>query len=204
MRKSAYKAGKVIIKEGDNGSEAYIIVDGEVEVIKKALDGTEIVLAKLGENQMFGEICLIDETLPRSATVKCVTDVVVAIIPKSTFLDKFQATPVSVKSILKVLAKRLSDTNDMFIQLHSTLHDMVRVEVGKVMDDNESLKSEVKQKDEKIAELEVEIEQLKIAGPAKVAKKSTSQSQKLDKDRSMKLSLKDLDMMAKQHQEKND
>ena len=36
MRKSAYKAGKVIIKEGDTGSEAYIIVDGEVEVIKKA------------------------------------------------------------------------------------------------------------------------------------------------------------------------
>lgn len=204
MRKSAYKAGKVIIKEGDTGSEAYIIVDGEVEVIKKALDGTEIVLAKLGENQMFGEICLIDETLPRSATVKCVTDVVVAIIPKSTFLDKFQATPVSVKSILKVLAKRLSDTNDMFIQLHSTLRDMVRVEVGKVMEDNESLLKEVKQKDEKIAELEVEIEQLKIAGPAKIAKKSTSQSQKLDKDRSMKLSLKDLDMMAKQHQEKND
>jgi len=204
MRKSAYKAGKVIIKEGDTGSEAYIIVDGEVEVIKKALDGTEIVLAKLGENQMFGEICLIDETLPRSATVKCVTDVVVAIIPKTTFIDKFQATPVSVKSILKVLAKRLSDTNDMFIQLHSTLHDMVRVEVGKVMDDNDSLLKEVKQKDEKIAELEVEIEQLKIAGPAKIAKKSTSQSQKLDKDRSMKLSLKDLDMMAKQHQEKND
>lgn len=204
MRKSAYKAGKVIIKEGDSGSEAYIIVDGEVEIIKKAVDGSEIVLSKLGENQMFGEICLIDETLRRSATVRCVTDVVVAIIPKSTFVDKFQATPVSVKSILKVLAKRLSDTNEMFIQLHSSIHEMVRVEVGKVMDHNVTLLAESKQKDEIIAQLKAEIETLKVAGPPKSAKKSTSQSQKLDKDRSMKLSLKDMDMIAKQQQEKKD
>ncbi|MGD9580447.1 MAG: cyclic nucleotide-binding domain-containing protein [Vampirovibrionia bacterium] len=203
MRKSAYKAGKTIIKEGDGGSEAYIIVDGEVEVIKKTPDGSEIVLAKLGENQMFGEICLIDDTLLRSASVRCITDVVVAIIPKSTFVDKFQATPVSVKSILKVLAKRLSDTNDMFIQLYSTLHEMVRAEVGKIMDENIAIKADLAKKDELIAELEAEIEKLKVAGPPKSAKKSTSQSQKLDKDRSMKLSLKDLDNMAKQAQQDN-
>lgn len=204
MRKSAFKAGKVIIKEADKGSEAYIIVDGEVEVTRKAKDGSEIVLTRLGTNQMFGEICLIDDTLCRSATVRAVTDVVIAIITKESFLEKLQSTPVSVKSILKVMAKRLSETNDMFIDLHSQIQDLVRIKVGDIMLLNDSLKAQMKEKDELIAELEEEIEKLKVSCPQRTLKPASAQGQKLDKDRSMKLSLKDLDSIAKQQQEKNE
>jgi CRP-like cAMP-binding protein len=202
MRKSAYKAGKVIIKEGDRGTEAYIIVDGQVEITRRAPDGSEIVLAKLGDNQMFGEISMIDDSLPRSATVRAVTDVVIAIIPQKSFQEKLQNTPVAVKSILKVLAKRLAETNDMFVDLHGKIQYMVRQQVGQVIDANKTLSEELKAKEEQIEALEAEIEQLKVAGPAKPAKqKNESQGQKLEKDRSMKLSLKDLDKMMQKKKE---
>jgi CRP-like cAMP-binding protein len=202
MRKSAYKAGRVIIKEGERGSEAYIIVDGQVEVTRKAPDGSEIVLARLGDNQMFGEVSMIDDTLPRSANVRAVTDVVVAIINQESFHEKLQSTPVAVRSILKVMAKRLYDTNDMLIDLHGKIQMIVSEKVGHIMEHNKALKAELGEKEELIEQLEAEIETLKISGPPK--QKQQSQSQKLEKDRSMKLSLKDLDEMAKKHQEKND
>lgn len=198
MRKTAYKAGKTIIKEGEKGSEAYIIVDGHVEVTRKTHDGSEIVLAKLGDNQMFGEICMIDDTLRRSATVRALTDVVVAVIPQESFLEKFQNTPGAVRSILKVLAKRLADTNDMFIDLHSKIQFMVIEQVGNVIQTNKQLLEELKLKNERITELEEEIEQLKITGPPR---KAIAQGQKMEKDRSMKISLKELDNIAKQQQD---
>ena len=202
MRKTAYKAGKTIFKEGERGCNAYIIVDGEIEISRQAKDGSVIVLGKLSENQMFGEVSLIDETIPRTVTVKAITDVVVAVVPKESLAEKLMSTPAPVKSILKVTAKRISESYDMLIDLHSRISEMVRMKVGEVMEKNEELENKVQFQEEKIEELKQEIEQLKVAGPAR-KEKAAAQSQKLDKDRSMKLSLKDLDKMAQQQKQKN-
>ena len=56
------KAGDVILKEGEESTDAYIILKGEVNVIKK-----NEVIATLQENSIFGEIGLVDQR-PRTAT----------------------------------------------------------------------------------------------------------------------------------------
>ncbi|HWM14339.1 MAG TPA: cyclic nucleotide-binding domain-containing protein, partial [Gaiellaceae bacterium] len=56
--------GKVLAREGDLGSEFFVVVDGEVSVTK---DGRE--LRRLSAGDFFGEIALIWDSPRRTATV---------------------------------------------------------------------------------------------------------------------------------------
>lgn len=197
MRKTVFKAGRIIFKEGEVGSDAFIIVDGEVELVRKCSDGSEIVLGTLGGNQMFGEASLIDPTLRRSVTVRAVTDIVVAHVTQDSFQEKLQITPAAVKSIVKLIAKRLSDTSDMFVSLHNKMQEIVVQKVGQVIHTNKQLMQQLKEKDDQIAQLLAEIETLKISGPVKTLA-AQQERQKVEKDRSMKLSHKDMDKIAEQ------
>ncbi|MFT3773481.1 MAG: cyclic nucleotide-binding domain-containing protein [Minicystis sp.] len=62
-------AGTVVFKEGDNGREMYVILDGEIEVLRKSKRGHEARVAILGPGDWFGEMSILD-VLPRSATTR--------------------------------------------------------------------------------------------------------------------------------------
>jgi CRP/FNR family cyclic AMP-dependent transcriptional regulator len=61
--------GDSIFKEGDPAREMYVVLDGELEVVKKSRRGRETRVAILGPNDGFGEMSIIDMQ-PRSATVR--------------------------------------------------------------------------------------------------------------------------------------
>ena len=63
--------GDVIFQEGAPAHCLYVILDGEVEVVKKSRAGVEHRVAVLGPTDCFGEMSLID-VQPRSATVRAV------------------------------------------------------------------------------------------------------------------------------------
>ena len=72
MKTVAFNAGDIIIAEGDQGSTAFLIVRGQVEVVVG--DGSrEKAVGTLDAGEVFGEMSLIDPG-PRSATVRAVTD----------------------------------------------------------------------------------------------------------------------------------
>lgn len=62
-------AGECVFREGDPAREMYVVLDGEVEVLKKSRKGRETRVAILGPNDCFGEMSIIDMQ-PRSATVR--------------------------------------------------------------------------------------------------------------------------------------
>jgi len=84
-----YRAGDVIIHEGDPSDEIYVICSGtvEVEVSRGAIPDVTgpprlTSLARLGQGQVFGEMALVDRGA-RSATVRCVKDgTEVCVIPR--------------------------------------------------------------------------------------------------------------------------
>lgn len=61
--------GHVLFKEGDPARELYVVIDGEVEVLKKSRRSRDVRVAILGPNDSFGEMSIID-VQPRSATVR--------------------------------------------------------------------------------------------------------------------------------------
>jgi CRP-like cAMP-binding protein len=64
-------AGVAVFEEGTPAHCLFVLLDGEVEVLKKSREGREHRVALLGPADSFGEMSLID-VQPRSATVRTV------------------------------------------------------------------------------------------------------------------------------------
>lgn len=94
-------AGAVIFNEGDKGAEMFGIIDGEVEL--RAKNG---VLGRLGPEDIFGELALIDDS-PRSLTAVAVSDTTLATIDRHRFLFLVQETPMFALNVMSVMAARL-------------------------------------------------------------------------------------------------
>jgi CRP/FNR family transcriptional regulator, cyclic AMP receptor protein len=101
-----FKAGEVIFKEGELGSEFFVIQNGKVDIqLGNRLLGT------LGEYDIFGEMALIDPA-PRSATAIAKTDVKLVPVGEKQFLFLVSRTPHFALNVMRVLARRLRMTNN--------------------------------------------------------------------------------------------
>ena len=109
MKTQYFKKGTEIIKEGTLSDCAYIIESGRVQVSKTLSNGEEQVIAILEQNDIFGEMSLID-SLPRSATVLALEDCTISVMTQEAFNNLAQHNPEALMPILKVLAKRLRAT----------------------------------------------------------------------------------------------
>lgn len=61
--------GEVVFKEGEAGREMFIVLEGEIEILKKSKRARETRVALLGPGDWFGEMSILD-IMPRSATVR--------------------------------------------------------------------------------------------------------------------------------------
>ena len=109
MNTKYFKKGEEIIKEGMLSDCAYIIDTGKVEVSKILQNGEKQIISLLNENDIFGEMGLIDG-FPRSATVVALEDCTISIMTKGAFNSLAEHNPQALMPILKVLAKRLRST----------------------------------------------------------------------------------------------
>ena len=100
-----YRAGEVIFREGDPRSEFFVVKSGQVRITA----GNKL-LQTFGENEIFGEMALIDAS-PRSATAVAETDVVVAPITEKQYLFLVRHTPYFSLKMMRVLAQRLRTQN---------------------------------------------------------------------------------------------
>jgi CRP-like cAMP-binding protein len=87
MQRQSYRAGEVVIKQGDEGDFFYAIVSGKVAVTRETpLNNQGIRLAELSAGESFGEEALISEA-KRNATVRMVSDGVLVRLAKQDFRD---------------------------------------------------------------------------------------------------------------------
>ncbi len=66
-----FAAGQNLFKQGDMGDAAYIIIDGEADVIVDTPNGPHVV-ATVGQHDFVGEIAILCD-VPRTATVRART-----------------------------------------------------------------------------------------------------------------------------------
>ncbi len=66
---STHPAGTVVFREGDDARDMYVLVNGELEVLKRSHRGIDARVAMLGPGDWFGEMSVVD-VQARSATVR--------------------------------------------------------------------------------------------------------------------------------------
>ncbi|MBX3127841.1 MAG: protein kinase [Polyangiaceae bacterium] len=98
-----FMPGALIVKEGDIGEEAYMIVSGKCRAFRSLPEGDE-TLAVMEAGDVFGEMALLlDE--PRSASVEAVDQVSVLVLDKRTMSDELGIEGWSSK-LVRALAER--------------------------------------------------------------------------------------------------
>ncbi len=108
------RAGEDLFGEGDLGDSAYVITEGEMEVVKAAGDG-EVRVAVLGVGEVIGEMALLDEA-PRMATVRALGDVRLVAIPKANLDAVLESSAAAVRALFAVFTTRWRETQSRLRQ----------------------------------------------------------------------------------------
>ena len=106
---ATYPAGATIMREGDPGNFACVILDGEVDVFVD-LPAGPIHLATIGRNRIIGELGVFTD-LPRTATVITRSDLVVIRIEQDSLMRLSADYPSIGVAIIRELGGRLATMN---------------------------------------------------------------------------------------------
>ncbi len=103
-----YEAGHKLFDQGDMGDAAYIIVEGEADVLVNTPKG-ELRVATLSRNDFVGEIAILCD-VPRTATVLAKSELVTLRISKELFFRLIAEFPQMAVEVMRELAHRLEQT----------------------------------------------------------------------------------------------
>ena len=110
MGTSLFQPGQMIFREGDTTQEAYRILKGRVE-ISIAGEGKAVILAQLGEGDIFGEMAMVDER-PRSASAQSLEVTECEVLTAENFNEAVLQRPEILIPYLASFFERLRTAND--------------------------------------------------------------------------------------------
>ena len=110
------RRGQVVFGEGEPSDSLIVVLGGRLRVYVGSADGSELLLAVVGEGESIGEIGALDGK-PRSASVDALVDSVVLRVPARTMHDLLDQSPKLVRGLLAALAdlvrRQSSDAADL-------------------------------------------------------------------------------------------
>ena len=110
MSQAIFQPGQMIFREGDTTQEAYRILKGRVE-ISIAGEGKAVILAQLGEGDIFGEMAMVDER-PRSASAQALEVTECEVLTAENFNEAVLQRPEILIPYLASFFERLRTAND--------------------------------------------------------------------------------------------
>jgi hypothetical protein len=114
-------AGQYIFREGDAGSEMYIIVSGSVDILRKARGKTPI--AELAAGDFFGEMAILEDQ-PRFATARAKLDTQLLRVAREGFGQLLQNDVEIAVRIMRKSAARLRRSESQLAQMAETILEM--------------------------------------------------------------------------------
>lgn len=119
--------GDVVVREGESSQEMFVVIGGELEVIKHGPGGGEVRVALIGPNDWFGEMTILD-VQPRSATVRAVAPTLLLRMTAEhveTLLYRrdLKAYSIFLMNIARELSRRLRVADGILSQLVGSVTD---------------------------------------------------------------------------------
>lgn len=108
------KARQVLFHADDPGDGCYFLRDGVVKASVVSKDGQERLLAVMGPGALIGELSLFDDQ-PRSAAITALKPCQLLHLSKGSFFRVADANPLVYREALKILTRRLRQTNDSMV-----------------------------------------------------------------------------------------
>lgn len=103
-----FDADEYVFHQGDMGDAAYIIMDGDADVLIDGPGGQRAV-ARVGRNEFIGEIAILCD-VPRTASIRARSKITTLRISKDLFLRLMIDFPKMSLTIMRVIAQRLENT----------------------------------------------------------------------------------------------
>lgn len=103
-----FKAGDVIMRQGDVGDCAYIIEKGRVEILLEKEDGRIQHVGTRGEGTIIGEMAIVDNE-PRIATIKALEECSLLEITKDDFSRRLNTADPVLQITAQVILTRYRD-----------------------------------------------------------------------------------------------
>ena len=111
LRVLEMEADQIVFRDGDLGTEMYIIQEGQVEILQE-VSGEERRIAVLDKGDFFGEMAILEE-LPRNASARTLTAVKLVRVNGPAFDSMLRSNPEIAVRIMRMLCRRLRDTDRM-------------------------------------------------------------------------------------------
>jgi CRP-like cAMP-binding protein len=119
-----YKSGDFIFREGDLGTEMFIIHEGRVEILQRVANEDK-PLAVFEKGDFFGEMSILED-LPRTAAARALTDVKLLQINGSTFSQMLRDNPEIAVRMMRKLSRRLRETDRLLREALAASGEPVR------------------------------------------------------------------------------
>lgn len=116
-----FPEGHTIFEEGAEGDSLYLLVDGEISIIKAETE----VLSFNERGYCFGEVALIDDK-PRSATIKTSTSTRLLRITRNDFFEALARIPLIGRGMFRVLNNKIR--NDLEVQMSAIRKEIAQEE----------------------------------------------------------------------------
>lgn len=122
MKNCQYQASKLIFAEGDHGDQAYRVIEGSVEISVQR-DGHKLILGRLGVDETFGEMALI-QSGPRLATARALEPTTIEVIESRDFQQILEDEGGQLKPYLNMIFDRMRVTNDRLLIALEKLNEL--------------------------------------------------------------------------------
>ena len=113
MEEMKFKAGQVIIREGELGNLFYVITEGNVEITVRDAGGEDLVLHKAGPGDFFGELSMLTNE-PRSARVRAMEDLTTLALERDDFFEFLRTHSHAAIDVMVELGGRLRENDRIF------------------------------------------------------------------------------------------
>ena len=106
LREKTVRKGHILMREGDDGDEMFIVRRGALVVSKAVTGPVEQVLARMGPGDFVGEMALFDRE-PRSATIQAdsASDASLLVLDRGSLEALMEANPRAAASFFRNLVQ---------------------------------------------------------------------------------------------------